>query len=128
MRGVFAGIVDGAVRFFYDYDHELENEPFVNLVRAGADFIIGLYYGFPICCNLAYCRDTANDRSPGIRRDYEIREAGRKLNRELGYVPCLPCALTTDAQTDQSTQPVTGVMGCGRTDTDPIRSDTQETK
>lgn len=107
MRGVFAAIVDGAVRFFYDYDHELENEPFVNLVRAGADFIIGLYYGFPICCNIAYCRDTANDQSPGIRRDYEIREAGRTPNHELGYVPCLPCALT---------------------DKDSIRSDTQETK
>lgn len=36
--------------------------------------------------------------------------------------------LTTDAQTDQSTQPVTDGQGCGRTDKDPIQSDTQETK
>jgi hypothetical protein len=89
VKGVFAGLVDGAVQFFYDYEHEMENEPFVNLVRAGADFIIGVYYGFPLCCNIAYCRDVANDRSPGIRRDYET---GRTTHHELGYVPCVPCA------------------------------------
>jgi len=94
MKGVFATIVDGAFRFVWDYDHELENEPFPRLVMAAQDFILGLYYGFPLCCVMAYCRDVLDDHSPGVRREFEV---GReRLGHDRGYVPCIGCAITEE--------------------------------
>jgi hypothetical protein len=94
MRGVYGTIIDGQVQFVYEYDHEMGNEPFVRLAQATLDFVLGLYYHFPLCCVIAYCRDVLDDHAPGVRRQYEVEDAPR-----VGYVQCVPCATLQNRRT-----------------------------
>lgn len=45
-------------------------------------YVLGLHYGYPVCCIEAFCRDVAEDRSPGQER------GGAAW---IGYVPCGAC-------------------------------------
>lgn len=53
-----------------------------NILNALSDFLMGLYYGYPPCCILAFCIDEIFDRGP---------PNALKWTSKTDYVPCKRC-------------------------------------